>query len=283
MTAIVIDGKKIAAALTREILQKINERKQQGLSVPGLAVILVGEDAASTIYIRHKEMACKEVGIQSFSYFLNEKISEDTLLNLIHSLNEDKKVHGILVQLPLPAHINTKNILAAIHPKKDVDGFHPFNMGSLAQKNPILRPCTSYGVILLLDELQIDYKNKYAVVVGASNIVGRPMMLELLLKKVTVSICHQFTVDLAHFVRQADILISAVGKVNLIKGEWIKEGAIVIDIGINRLANGKIIGDVEFNQALQKAAFITPVPGGVGPMTVAVLMQNTLKAALINA
>lgn len=282
MTAQLIDGKAIAATVKDEIAQKIKEHLSTGGRPPGLAVILVGKDPASTIYVRNKEAACKEVGIESFYFNEPEDIDEQNLINLIHDLNHDPKIDGILLQLPLPKHIHANKILEIIDPNKDVDGFHPYNFGRLAQRRPLLRPCTPYGIMLLLNHIEQPYKGKHAVIVGASNVVGRPMAMELLIAGATVTICHRFTDDLAYFVKQGDILISAVGKPGLIHGSWIKENSTVIDVGITRLTDGRLSGDVEFEVAKKHAAFITPVPGGVGPMTVAVLLLNTLKASGID-
>lgn len=279
MTAQLIDGKSIASQLKIELSEKVQEKLAEGHRAPGLAVILVGNDPASNIYVTNKRESCKQVGIQSYYHNLPEDTDEKHLIELIHQLNHDKQVDGILLQLPLPKHIHANKILEQIDPHKDVDGFHPYNFGRLAQRRPLLRPCTPYGVILLLNHIQQKYKGKHAVIVGASNIVGRPMGFELLIAGATVTICHRFTHDLAYFVPQADILISAVGKPNIIKGEWVKPGATVIDVGITRIDDGSLSGDVEFAVAKERAAWITPVPGGVGPMTVAVLMRNTLVAA----
>lgn len=279
MTAQLIDGKSVAAALKNEMRELVQQKLAAGMHQPGLAVILVGDDPASSIYVRNKGEACEQIGIRSIHHHLKETVSEQELINLITELNQDKTVDGILVQLPLPQHIDAEKILETIDPRKDVDGFHAYNLGRLAQRRPLLRPCTPQGVMVLLDSINQIYKGKHAVVVGASNIVGRPMSLELLIAGATVTICHRFTADLAYFVRQADILIAAVGKPGLIKGEWIKPGATVVDIGITRLPNGKLTGDIEFESAKERAAWITPVPGGVGPMTVAMLMRNTLSAA----
>jgi methylenetetrahydrofolate dehydrogenase (NADP+)/methenyltetrahydrofolate cyclohydrolase len=278
MTAQLIDGRILAANIRTKITADITNHIQQGHRKPGLAVIIVGEDPASTIYVRNKRQACEEVGIQSFYHPLPNTITENELIALINRLNNDKNIDGILLQLPLPSHINSDNVLDCIHPDKDVDGFHPYNLGKLAQRRPGLRPCTPYGIMMLLDSIHQVYKNRLAVIVGASNIVGRPMALELLIAGSTITVCHRFTQDLSTYVKEADILISAVGKPHLIKGEWIKTGATVVDVGITRLADGTIIGDVEFEIARQKAAWITPMPGGVGPMTVAMLLKNTLDA-----
>ena len=254
-------------------------RLAQGKRAPGLAVIQVGSDPASSIYVRNKRNACKEAGILSFEHDLPATTTCDELLALIDALNSDSNVDGILVQLPLPAHIKAHVVIERIDPTKDVDGFHPFTVGRLAQRIPLLRPCTPFGIMKLLEVIGIDPKGQHAVVVGASNIVGRPLALELLLAGATVTVCHKFTRNLQAMVQQADILAVAVGKPELIPGEWIKQGAAVFDVGINRLANGKLIGDVEFKTAAERAGWITPVPGGVGPMTVAMLLHNTLTAA----
>ena len=282
MAAQIIDGKTIAANLRKQIAAEIAIKQQKGERQPGLAVILVGEDPASAIYVRNKRQACEEVGINSFYYPMKATTTEQELIELIETLNRDPYIDGILVQLPLPQHIDGHKILDTIHPNKDIDGLHPFNLGRLAQRRPLLRPCTPYGIILLLDHIHQPYKNRHAVIIGASNIVGRPMALELLLAGCTITICHRFTENISEYIQQADILVSAVGKPGLIKGKWIKEGATVIDVGMNRLADGTLTGDVEFAEASQRAAFITPVPGGVGPMTVAVLLKNTLIAANTN-
>lgn len=279
MTAQLIDGKAIAALLRANIKQLVAEKIAAGLRQPGLAVILVGEDPASTVYVRNKRQACEEAGIFSVYHHLPITVSENELITLIETLNNDQKIDGILLQLPLPTHIDADKVLEYITPEKDVDGFHPYNLGRLAQRRPLLSPCTPRGVMLLLNHIGQPYKGKEAVIVGASNIVGRPMALELLMTGATVTVCHSSTLDISRHIKQADILISAVGKPGLIKGEWIKDGATAIDIGITRLADGSLTGDIEFAAAKERAAWITPVPGGVGPMTVAVLLQNTLLAA----
>lgn len=279
MTAQLIDGKAIAAQLKAELSDKIAEKTAAGFARPGLAVILVGDDPASSIYVKNKRNACEAVGIHSIYHHLPSDVEEKQLFDLITALNNDKTVSGILLQLPLPRHLHANRLLEHIDPHKDVDGFHPYNIGRLAQRRPLLRPCTPYGVMLMLDHIQQQYKGKHAVIVGASNIVGRPMSLELLIAGSTVTVCHRFTHDLASFVSQGDILISAVGKPGLIKGEWVKPGSTVVDVGITRLEDGTLKGDIEFAAAKERAAWITPVPGGVGPMTVAVLMRNTLLAA----
>lgn len=277
MSAQIISGSALSSQIKDEIAQQIKQYQEKGKRSPGLAVILVGSDAASQVYVNSKRKSCAEIGIQSKSFDLPQDTSEQALLKLIDELNHDESVDGILVQLPLPSHIDTTKVIEAIQPDKDVDGFHPYNVGRLCQRIPTLRACTPYGVMKLLETTGIDLYGKHAVIVGASNIVGRPMALELLLGGCTVTVTHRFTKDLASHIRQADILVVAVGKPQFISGEWVKEGAVVIDVGINRL-DGKLVGDVEFDIASQKASFITPVPGGVGPMTVAMLMQNTLQA-----
>ncbi len=282
MPAKIIDGKKIAANLREKIAADIAKQIQQGKRAPALAVILVGDDPASSIYVHHKRKACEEVGIKSIYHPLPASVSEAKLIGLIDELNRDSEIDGILLQLPLPEHIDSDKVLEAINPEKDVDGFHPYNLGRLAQRRPLLRPCTPFGIMTLLDSIQQNYKKSHAVIIGASNIVGRPMALELLMAGSTVTVCHRFTPDIRPYVEQADILISAAGKPNIIKGDWIKNGATVIDVGINRLADGTIIGDVEFDAAVKKAAWITPVPGGVGPMTVATLLKNTQEAAFFS-
>ena len=279
MPAQIIDGKACAQRIRDQIREKVAARTAQGLRAPGLAVILVGEDPASRVYVGSKRRACQEVGFISKSCNLPEDVTEEELLLLIDTLNEDPEVDGILVQLPVPRHISSSKIIERIRPDKDVDGFHPYNVGRLAQRIPALRPCTPKGIMTLIRESGFtDLKGMNAVVVGASNIVGRPMTLEFLLAGCTTLTTHRFTRDLESFVRQADILVVAVGKPRFIPGEWIKEGAVVIDVGINRLEDGKLCGDVDFDAAAQRASHITPVPGGVGPMTVATLMGNTLEA-----
>jgi methylenetetrahydrofolate dehydrogenase (NADP+)/methenyltetrahydrofolate cyclohydrolase len=278
MTATLIDGKATAEAMRESIKRKVEVRLAAGQRAPGLAVILVGSDPASEVYVSHKRKDCEQVGIISKAYDLPATTSQQELIELIDQLNNDAEIDGILVQLPLPAGLKADEILERIAPTKDVDGFHPFNVGRLAQRIPLLRPCTPAGIVDLLDGTGHDITGMHAVIVGASNIVGRPMGLELLLKGCTVTTCHRFTKDLASFVSQADIVVVAVGKAGIVKGEWIKEGAIVIDVGINRLDNGKLVGDVDFAAAAERASFITPVPGGVGPMTRAKLLENTLIA-----
>ena len=277
MTAQIISGTQLASQIKSNVAQQISQYVAQGKRAPGLAVILVGADPALQVYVGSKRKSCAEIGITSKSYDLPETTTEQALLELIKELNQDNTVDGILVQLPLPKHIDSTKVIEQISPEKDVDGFHPYNVGRLCQRIPTLRACTPYGVMKLLETTGISFYGKHAVIVGASNIVGRPMALELLLAGCTVTVTHRFTEDLASHIRQADILVVAVGKPKFIKGEWIKEGAVVVDVGINRL-EGKLVGDVEFDIAAQRAAYITPVPGGVGPMTVAMLMQNTLSA-----
>jgi methylenetetrahydrofolate dehydrogenase (NADP+)/methenyltetrahydrofolate cyclohydrolase len=278
MTAQILDGKAVANQIRQDLKQQIQLRLQQGLRAPGLAVVLVGSDAASQVYVGNKRKACAELGINSMAYDLPSETTTEQLLALIDKLNIDATLDGILVQLPLPKHIDEQVILERINPYKDVDGFHPYNIGRLTQKRPLLRPCTPYGVMKLLEYYHLDAKRMHAVVVGASNIVGRPMSLELLLAGATTTVCHRFTQNLAHHVQQAELLVVAVGKPGVVNSEWIKPGAIVIDVGINRLADGSLVGDVDFAIAKEKAGWITPVPGGVGPMTVAMLMHNTFLA-----
>jgi len=279
MTAKLIDGKAIAAEVRQNVKQRVDFRLANGQRPPGLAVVLVGSDAASQVYVNNKRKSCAEVGFVSKSFDLPADASQQELLGIINQLNNDPKIDGILVQLPLPNHIDTEVVIEHIHPDKDVDGFHPYNIGLLAQRIPKLRPCTPFGVMTLLEHTGEDIRGMEAVIVGASNIVGRPMGLELLLAGCTVTTCHRFTRDLEKHVRRADLVVVAVGKPNFIPGDWIKPGAIIIDVGINRLESGKLVGDVEFDSAAEKAGWITPVPGGVGPMTIATLLQNTLYVA----
>ncbi|HHJ35538.1 MAG TPA: bifunctional methylenetetrahydrofolate dehydrogenase/methenyltetrahydrofolate cyclohydrolase FolD [Gammaproteobacteria bacterium] len=279
MTAQIIDGKAIAADVRDQVRLDIKKRIENDQRAPGLAVILVGLDPASQVYVRKKREACDEAGLISRSYDLDENTDQQTLLDLIETLNNDNTIDGILVQLPLPNHIDTTLVLEAIHPDKDVDGFHPYNIGRLVQRMPVLRPCTPHGIVHMLETIGEPFKGRHAVIVGASNIVGRPMSMELLLAGATVTTTHRFTKNLAAHIADADILVVAVGKPGIVKGEWVKPGATVIDVGINRLADGKLTGDVDFAAAAERAAWITPVPGGVGPMTVAMLLRNTLQAA----
>lgn len=277
MSAKIIDGKMISRSIKENIVKSVEKRLSEAKRRPGLAVVLVGSNLASQIYVVNKTKTCKEVGFFSSLYDLPENTSEAELLALIDQLNQNNKIDGILIQLPLPANIDNTTILEHIHPAKDVDGFHPYNIGSLCQRNPKLRPCTPRGIMTLLEKSQINIKGMHAVVVGASNIVGRPMSLELLLAGCTTTITHRHTTNLREHIKNADLLIVAMGKPGIILSEWIKLGTIVIDVGINRV-NDKIVGDVEFITAQKRAGWITPVPGGVGPMTVATLMQNTLQA-----
>jgi methylenetetrahydrofolate dehydrogenase (NADP+)/methenyltetrahydrofolate cyclohydrolase len=277
--AVIIDGKAVAKEVQKQVKEEVDGLERRWGIVPGLAVVLVGDDAASHIYVRNKEKACKEAGIKSFEHLPPATVSEKELLALVHQLNKNKSVHGILVQLPLPPHIHAEKILQAVSPYKDVDGFHPVNQGMLVLGADGFRPCTPMGIIRLLESINCDPKGKIAVVVGRSNIVGKPVALMLLGKHATVTICHSRTASLRDEVGRADILVAAIGKAGLIRGDWIKPGAVVIDVGVNRLANGKLAGDVEFETAKERAAAITPVPGGVGPMTICMLLYNTLKAA----
>jgi len=274
----IIDGKAIAAEIRKEIAKETEALTAQG-TTPGLAVVLVGEDPASRVYVSMKEKACAETGIFSDEYKLSAETSESELLKLIDKLNSDKRIDGILVQLPLPDHIDESKVLEAISPAKDVDGFHPYNVGRLATGNPLFQPCTPYGVMKMLENTGIDLTGKEVVVVGRSNIVGKPVALMCLAQHATVTLCHSRTADLAEKVRQADVLIAAVGRAEMIKGDWIKQGAVVIDVGVNRVGEKKLVGDVEFAAACERASAITPVPGGVGPMTITMLLYNTLESA----
>jgi methylenetetrahydrofolate dehydrogenase (NADP+)/methenyltetrahydrofolate cyclohydrolase len=276
--ATIIDGKAIAAKLRKEITEEVTKLKAQGVT-PGLAVVLVGEDPASKVYVSMKEKACQEAGMFSDEYKLHAGTGEADLLALVDRLNKDSRIHGILVQLPLPGHINTEKVLEAISPTKDVDGFHPYNVGRLVVGKPLFQPCTPYGVMVMLREAGVDLAGKEVVVVGRSNIVGKPVAFMCLQQNATVTLCHSRTRDLAEKVQAADILIAAVGKAEMIKGKWIKEGAVVIDVGVNRVGEKKLVGDVEFAAAAERASAITPVPGGVGPMTITMLLHNTLESA----
>jgi len=278
MTAKILDGKTIAQQERQRVADAVQERIKKGLRPPGLAVILVGQDPASALYVQNKRNACKEVGLFSQTFDYPADVSEEILLNKIDELNHSAHIDGILVQLPLPAHISSDRVLESIAPHKDVDGFHPYNLGKLAQNQPGLRPCTPRGVMTLLSHTEFPLQGAHICMIGASRIVGRPMALELLNRDATVTICHVYTKDLPKQVTQADVLIVAAGRPHLIPGDWIKPGAIVIDVGINRLPEGKIVGDVDFEQAKLRASWITPVPGGVGPMTVCSLLSNTLLA-----
>jgi len=283
MTANIIDGKAIAAQLRQQLAQQVTQRIAQGFRPPGLAVILVGQNPASQVYVRNKRSACAEVGILSKAFDLPSETTEVELLKLLDQLNADPTIDGILVQLPLPAHIDSQQVLERIVPDKDVDGFHPYNVGRLALRMPQLRSCTPKGVMTLLASTGIALEGLDAIVIGQSNIVGRPMLLELLAARCTVTICHSRTKNLAAKVRQADLVVAAVGVPEMIKGDWIQPGAAVIDVGMNRLDNGKLVGDVEFDTAKLNASWITPVPGGVGPMTVASLLENTVQACQFHA
>ncbi|MFW5410479.1 bifunctional methylenetetrahydrofolate dehydrogenase/methenyltetrahydrofolate cyclohydrolase FolD [Pectobacterium brasiliense] len=278
MAAKIIDGKTIAQQVKDEVAARVTQRLAEGKRAPGLAVVLVGENPASQIYVASKRKVCEEVGFISRSYDLPITTTESELLALIDQLNADQTIDGILVQLPLPEGIDNTKVIERIAPSKDVDGFHPYNVGRLCQRAPMLRACTPRGIITLLERYNIDTFGLNAVVVGASNIVGRPISLELLLAGCTTTVTHRFTKNLRHHVENADLLVVAVGKPGFIPGEWIKPGAIVLDVGINRLESGKVVGDVEFETAQERASYISPVPGGVGPMTVATLIQNTLQA-----
>ncbi|WP_179958112.1 bifunctional methylenetetrahydrofolate dehydrogenase/methenyltetrahydrofolate cyclohydrolase FolD [Chitinimonas arctica] len=280
MSAQLLDGKQISTEIIGEVRSKVDFRVANAFRAPALAVVLVGDDPASAVYVRNKKKACESAGIRSLSYEFPASLSEDALLDLVRSLNEDPAVDGILVQLPLPSHMNAERVIETINPLKDVDGFHPYNFGRLALKMPLLRPCTPHGVMVMLEKTGVDLVGKDAVVIGASNIVGRPAALELLLARATVTICHSRTRDLADKVRAADVVVAGVGIPNFVQGDWIKPGAIVIDVGINRQADGKLCGDVQFDIARTRASWITPVPGGVGPMTIAMLMRNTFDASV---
>jgi methylenetetrahydrofolate dehydrogenase (NADP+) / methenyltetrahydrofolate cyclohydrolase len=282
MSANIIDGKAVAENLLKQLKQDIDTRAKEGVRNPSLAVILVGSDPASSIYVRNKRLACEKIGVKSIAYDLPKETSEKELIALIETLNNDVNIDGILVQSPLPAHIHNDVIFETISPHKDVDGFHPKNIGLLAIRQPQLRSCTPFGVMKLIEATKLPTRGLDAIVVGASNHVGRPMALELLLAGCTVTLCHRYTQHLQQKIELADIVVAAVGRPGMIKGSWIKPGAIVIDIGINRLEDGKIVGDVEFDIAKTRAGFITPVPGGVGPMTVATLMENTLLAQMLS-
>jgi len=278
MSARLIDGKAISASVREEVRKEVAALKAAGKRVPGLGVILVGSDPASAIYVRHKREACIAAGMHSVVREMPETSTQAEVLAAVEQMNRDDAIDGILVQQPTPKQVSGKAVIDAIAVEKDVDGFNPQNLGLLAQRTPHLRPCTPYGVIKMLEHEGIDPAGMDAVVIGQSNIVGRPMALELLIKSATVTICHSKTKDLPGKVRGADLVVAGIGKPEFVKGEWIKPGAIVIDVGINRLPSGKVVGDVEFKAAAERAGWITPVPGGVGPMTIAMLMQNTLEA-----
>jgi methylenetetrahydrofolate dehydrogenase (NADP+)/methenyltetrahydrofolate cyclohydrolase len=276
--ATILDGKHVASIYKQSLKEKINVRLKQGLRPPGLAVILVGNDAASSIYVNHKQKACVEYQVYSDAYHLSEDTSEETLLSLINTLNQTDTIDGILVQLPLPKHIDTQKIIEHIQPEKDVDGFHPYNLGRLAQGNPTLRPCTPLGIITLLKHYQLPIQGKHAVVIGASNIVGRPMGLELLLEKATVTICHSATQSLETHVREAELLVVAAGVLDVVKPEWLNRNQVVVDVGMHRLQDGTLRGDVDFHAAKHRVAWLTPVPFGIGPMTICMLLYNTYQA-----
>jgi len=283
MSARILDGKAIAADLRATIRQEVEALLTAGQRVPGLAVILVGEDPASQVYVRNKEKACQEVGFHSELIRLPADVPENELLALIDQLNHRDEIDGILVQLPLPAHIDEKTVIERILPTKDVDGFHPYNVGRLTLRMPLLRPCTPKGVMTMLARTGVDLEGLDAVIIGQSNIVGRPMALELLMARCTITVCHSRTKNLVEKVRGADLVVAAVGRPEFVQGDWIKPGAIVIDVGINRREDGSLCGDVDFEAAKEVAAWITPVPGGVGPMTVATLLENTLQAARLHS
>ena len=278
VTAQIIDGKRIAAEVKAEVKRGVDALLARGKRRPGLAVVMVGDNPASQVYVRNKRRACEECGIVSVAHDLPQSTSETELLARIDELNHEEALDGILVQLPVPEHVRQAAIVERIDPRKDVDGFHPYNVGRLAERTPLIRPCTPYGVIRMLDHIGVSVKGRHCVVVGASNIVGRPMSLELLLMGATTTVTHRFTRDLEAHVRAAEVLIVAAGKPGLVPGEWVREGAVVVDVGMNRREDGSLCGDVQFESARQRASWITPVPGGVGPMTVAMLMQNTLEA-----
>lgn len=278
--AIIIDGKATAQKLRSEITSEVQQLASKGTQ-PGLAVVLVGDNPASRVYVHMKEKACCDVGIFSDEHKLPAETEERELLTLIDRLNNDDKIHGILVQLPLPKHINEAKVLEAISPEKDVDGFHPYNVGRLVLGKPAFQPCTPYGIMVLLKEYGIDLTGKEVVVVGRSNIVGKPVAFMCLQQHATVTICHTRTVDLPAKIAMADVLIAAIGRPEVIPGAWIKKGAVVIDVGVNRISEKKLVGDVEFETAAERASYITPVPGGVGPMTITMLLQNTLLSAQI--
>jgi methylenetetrahydrofolate dehydrogenase (NADP+)/methenyltetrahydrofolate cyclohydrolase len=280
MTARIIDGKAVADRLNAQLGQRVAARIAAGRSQPGLAVVLLGDDAASKVYVRSKRRATAAAGMVSFEHDLPASTREDELLSLIGRLNDDPAVHGILVQLPLPAHIDAEKVTERIDPRKDVDGFHPYNIGRLVLKRPTLRPCTPYGCMTLLEETGESLVGRHAVIIGQSNIVGRPMALELLMARCTITVCHSATRDLPGIVHQGDIVVAGVGKANFVPGDWVKQGAIVIDVGINRLPDGRLCGDIDFAAARERASWITPVPGGVGPMTIAMLLQNAFGAAV---
>ncbi len=283
MSAQILDGKSISARIRSKVKQQVDEILAQGQRPPGLAVVLVGENPASEVYVRNKRNACEQVGFKSELIQLPADTSEESLLQLIDELNQREDMDGILVQLPLPDQIDEETVTERILPTKDVDGFHPYNIGRLVLRMPLLRPCTPRGIMTMLEQTGMELAGKDAVIIGQSNIVGRPMALELLMAKCTITVCHSKTRDLIEKIRNADIIVAAVGRPKFVQGDWVKPGAIVIDVGINRLEDGKLCGDVDFDGASKNAAWITPVPGGVGPMTVATLLENTLQAAVLHA
>jgi len=283
MTARLLDGKTIAAEIREQVQQRVKERLDKGLRPPGLAVVLVGQNPASQVYVRNKRNACEAVGFYSELHELPGDTGEAALLALIDDLNAREAIDGILVQLPLPPQIDAEKVTERILPTKDVDGFHPYNVGRLALRLPLLRPCTPRGVMTMLHRAGVQLEGLDAVVIGQSNIVGRPMALELLAARCTITVCHSRTRDLAAKARGADVLVAAIGKARFVPGDWVKPGAVVIDVGINRLPDGSLCGDVDFEAAVENASWITPVPGGVGPMTVATLLENTLQAAEMHA
>jgi methylenetetrahydrofolate dehydrogenase (NADP+)/methenyltetrahydrofolate cyclohydrolase len=280
MVAELIDGRRLARDIQTEIRRTTDDLVARDGRRPGLAVVMVGDNPASQIYVRNKRKAAEDAGILAGDYDLPQSTSEGELFLLVDQLNRDPAIDGILVQLPVPEQIRQSELIERVDPTKDVDGFHPYNVGRLAQRHPLIRPCTPYGIVRMLDHIGVSPQGLHVVIVGASNIVGRPMSLEFLLVGATTTVCHRFTRDLESHVRSADVLVVAAGKPGLVPGAWIKPGAVVIDVGMNRLASGKLVGDVEFEAARERAAWITPVPGGVGPMTVAMLMKNTLEASL---
>ena len=279
MPAQIIDGKALALSLREEIAQEVSALEKDSGIKPGLAAVLVGDDPASAVYVRNKKIACEKAGLYPQEHLLPVSTTQEALLALIHKLNADPKIHGILVQLPLPSHIESRLILQAVSSEKDADGFHPINVGRLVAGDPVFVPCTPKGVIHMIDSTGIDIAGKRAVVIGRSNIVGKPVAMLLLHRHATVTICHSRTKDLPSVVRGADIVIAAIGKPLFVTPDMVKEGAVVIDVGINRLADGKLVGDVDFDRVKERAGWITPVPGGVGPMTIAMLLQNTLESA----
>jgi methylenetetrahydrofolate dehydrogenase (NADP+) / methenyltetrahydrofolate cyclohydrolase len=279
MTARILNGKLVANEIQTYVADKVRKRIECNQRVPGLAVIMVGQDPASQIYVRNKRIACERLGFYSLAFDLPQEIKQEELEDIIHTLNEDEKIDGIIVQIPLPPHLDCSRIIEKIRFDKDVDGFHPYNIGRLALRQPLLRPCTPFGIIKLLQYYAIQLRGIHAVIVGASNIVGRPLALELLMKGATVTICHKYTQDLSSKVKSAELLVVAIGNQDVISPKWLQKDVIIVDVGINRLSDGKITGDIDFRRALEIASWITPVPGGVGPMTVTMLLENTLYAA----